>query len=493
MNLGQSIRTGVKWLVVGSTGGQILQFVFGIVLARLLVPADFGMIATIQVFTGFVGMLASGGMGQSLIRTKEVDTNDFNAVFTMQLMISTLIYAGFFVAAPWIAGYFDNPLYTDLLRVSALSFIMRPSMFVRLAWLNREMNFKSRLQVDLVVALVVGIASIAMASGGWGVWSLTVSGLLGALVANVLFARVTPLRPRLFMDRHTIRKHAAYGLKVTASEMLKNLKEQAINLILSKVAGPGFLGLFNKAESLARMPNRLITPPTSQAVFRAMSKVQDDLNQTKYMFHRTITLLLVYIIPLLIGLWWVAEPFVGLVYGEKWLPMVEPLRIIILAGAFRTVFISGSLVLAAQNRMTQEVIAEAVSLVVSVAACVYGLKWGLAGVAWALVASTVFYTVYIYVLVYRTLPIRVADLFRAMAPALLLNSLLAVVLTVVHFSLGVLGRVSPVYYLAAMVASGGIVYAAAFLYLPIPALRAEAARWRENIGGLLSLASKPFR
>ena len=93
--------------------------------------------------------------------------------------------------------------------------------------------------------------------------------------------------------------------------MLKHFKEQSINLILSKLAGPGFLGLFNKAESLARMPNRLITPPTSQTVFRAMSKVQDDLDQTKYMFYRTITLLLVYISPFLVGLWWVAEPFVG--------------------------------------------------------------------------------------------------------------------------------------------------------------------------------------
>jgi O-antigen/teichoic acid export membrane protein len=157
------------------------------------------------------------------------------------------------------------------------------------------------------------------------------------------------------------------------------------------------------------------------------------------------------------------------------------------------VFISGGLVLASQNRMTQEVGAEAVGLVVSVIACLIGLEWGLAGVAWALVGSAVFYTVYIYVLVHRTIPIRVVDLFRAMIPALLLNSLLAAALFAAHSGLATLGTVHPVLYLAAMVATGGIVYGAAFLYLPIPALQTEVGRWRERFGSIVRLLMKPFR
>src|SRR5512139_2843683 len=126
MSRGQSVRSSSKWLVSTNLLGQATQFAFGIALARLLVPADFGMIITIQIFTGFVGLVASGGMGQALIRAKDLQEKDFQVIFSMQLAIGLLIYAGFFTIAPWFADWFGNPLYKDLLRVSAISFVMRP-------------------------------------------------------------------------------------------------------------------------------------------------------------------------------------------------------------------------------------------------------------------------------------------------------------------------------------------------------------------------------
>ena len=485
MNLGNRIRSGVKWLFIGSTGSQVLQFLFGIALARLLVPADFGMIATVSVFTGFVGVIASGGMGQSLIRAKEVDTTDFHTVFTMQLGLGLTIYAGFFAVAPFIARFFGNPLYEPLVRVAALNFILRPFSMIHISWLSREMQFKKRSQIDLAASLLTGIASVAMATRGMGVWSLTVSGLLGGLAANVMYLFATPLRPRLRFTREAIRRHAGFGFKITASDVLAHLKEHSINLVLSKLAGPAFLGLFNKAESLARMPNRLITPPTGQAVFRAMSVVQDDLDRTRYILHRTIALLMVYVFPFLIGLWWVAEPFVRVVYGEKWLGSVEPLRIIVLAGVLRTIWIPCGVTLNAQNRLTEMVIGEAIGLVLTVAVVLVGLQWGLPGVAWAIVASTVFYATYSYVMVRRAVPASTFDLLKAMIPAIILNGFLFVVLALAHYVLATKVTIHPALYLAGMATTGGIAYAVALLYFPIPALQSEADRWKQLIARLV--------
>jgi O-antigen/teichoic acid export membrane protein len=493
MNLGQSIRHGVKWLLVGNMGGQILQFAYGVVLARLLVPADFGMILTIQVFTGFVGVIASGGMGQSLIRAKEADEGDFSAVFTLQLTLGVLIYIAFFISAPWVGSYFENPLYADLLRVSALSFMLRPFSAIRTSWLTRQMDFKKRTVIDLTVGAVVGVSSVLMAVAGMGVWSLTLSGLVGALTGNVLLSYATPLRVRFYFHTATMRRHSGFGFKITASEVLQHITEQSIRLILSKLAGPSFLGLFNKAESLARMPNRLVTPPTSQAVFRAMSKVQDNLDQTKYMFYRTITLLMLYSSPGLVGLWWLAEPLVGVVYGEKWLPVAKPLAIIVLSGFLRPIWVPCGLVLTAQNRLTQTLVVQAAALVFAIPAYLLGLTWGLEGVAWSLVACAVFNTALVYTLVSRTIATRLTELFAAITPVLLLDALLFAALAFAHLLLAHTRTDLPWFYLIVMALVGALGYTLAFLFLPIPALQTEAARWRRTINAGFSMMHRQTR
>jgi O-antigen/teichoic acid export membrane protein len=490
MSLSQGIRTGVKWLIIGNTGSRILEFAFGVVLARLLVPADFGMIVTVQVFTGFVGMLTSGGMGQALIRAKEVDDNDFHAVFTLQLVLGALIYLGFFLAAPWFADFFENPLYADLLRVSALAFLMRPFAYMHGSWLNREMDFKRRSIVDIITNVITGISAIIMAWVGMGVWSLTLSGLAGGLLRNILLARVTALRLRLKFDLAIMRRHGTYGSRIVANDILGHLKKEGLKLILSKSAGPAFLGLFNKADSLHRLPYWMFAQPVAQPVFRAMSKVQDDLDQTKYMFYRVITLLMVYILPFYIGLWWIAEPFVGVIYGEQWLPAAEPLKILSLAGFFYIIARPCGVVLMAQNRLLQEMIAQAFILIVTLGAVLIGLRWGLEGVSWSVLGSQIFATTYLYILVYRTIPTRIMELVSAIAPGLKLNSLLFLVLTITDYLTDDFKTTNPALYLLFMVIPGSLVYLSTFLLLPISELQSESARWRQKINGSLNFVYK---
>ena len=485
MDLGQTIRTGVKWLIIGNTGNRILEFAFGVVLARLLVPADFGMIITIQVFTGFVGMLSSGGMGQALIRAKEVDHNDFNAVLTLQLAMGILIYTGFFLSAPWFAVYFGNPLYEYLVPVSALVFLMRPFIYMRTSWLSREMNFRKRAITDIMSMIATGISSILMAWHGLGVWSLTLSGLVGMLTKNILLSRATPLQLRLNFDYRVMRRHSSYGSKIIANDFLSNITEKITQLIISKLAGPAFLGLFSKADSLHRLPFWTLGRPVSQTTFRAMSKMQDDLDQTKYMFYRVITLLGVYILPFYSGLWWIAEPFIGLIYGDKWLPAAEPLKILTMAGFFYLISRPCGVLLMAQNRLTQEMLAQAVVLVIAVTACLIGLEWGLVGVSWGMLATQVFKTIYFYFIASRTIPTRLTDLAKALAPGLVLNCILFLVLLTVDSLTNQLKMASPAIYILAMGTAGLFAYSAAFFLLPIPALDTEVARWREKFGGCL--------
>lgn len=481
MSIGSGIRSGVKWLLLGNLGGQILQFVFGVVLARLLVPADFGLLVTVQIFTGLVGLVSSGGMGEALVQAKEANERDFDAVFTVQLLIGLAIYAGFFLAAPFIAAAFENPLYRDLVRVSAVSFLLRPFLNTRANWLHREMQFKAKSLIALAASVFTGLASIGMALAGMGVWSLVISGILGALVSIVLLDRATQRRPRLILNMSTTRKFGAYGLKVSLNDLASYAKKQASNAIISRAAGPSMVGLYNKGESLAWLPFSTISASVYDPVFRSMSKVQDNPDQVKYLFFRMISLMVVYTLPFYLGLVWMAEPFMLFVYGQQWLPSADPLRIVSLAGILICVGHPCGAVLAAMNRLGREVWVHIGHGVVLALTCYLGLKmWGLVGAAWGTVAGLAFSTPIMYHLATRCFPTGIGDLVRALAPGLKLNLILLVALTAIHGLLPHGWReTQPALYM--LLAGGGsaLIYAAAFLFLPSESLATETLRWRK--------------
>jgi teichuronic acid exporter len=251
MSLGQNHAPRHCLDVCRQYGGQVLAFLFGIVLARLLAPEDFGVLLTIQVFTGLAGFVAGGGMGQALVRAKEAQ-QDYDIVFTLQLGIGCLIYAGFFLAAPWFAKWYDNPLYTDLLRVSALSFIFRPLVNLPASILFRQMRYKAQTIVGLTSLLVSSFTSIFLAWLGYGVWSLIWGGIAGSVYNAAALIPLARWRPGFSLEFRRGRDIARYGMLVSANDIVGYLRNQTSIFILSRTSGPASVGLYNKGESLAK-------------------------------------------------------------------------------------------------------------------------------------------------------------------------------------------------------------------------------------------------
>ncbi len=231
MNLGASIRHNTLWILTGTLAGRLLGFAVGIVLARLLAPADFGMLVTVQVFTGVAGYFASGGMSDALVQAKEVVERDYRVVFTAQLFICVFIYTGFWLGAPLLAHSFDNPLYADLLRVSALSFLLRPFANVPRARLKRAMRFK-QIAINRFISLAVsGLSSITLALLISGPWALVLGGLIGTLVHVLQLYAVTRWRPGLAFERDSLQRLGSYGFRTSANELIRYLREQTLHLL----------------------------------------------------------------------------------------------------------------------------------------------------------------------------------------------------------------------------------------------------------------------
>lgn len=481
-SLGDSIRHGTKWLMFGRVNQQILQFIIGIVLARLLVPEDFGMLVTIQIFTGFASYFAGGGMGQALIRSKELKPHYYDVVFSLQLFICIAIYALFFFLAPLIAQFFRNELYTDLVRISALTFLLRPLVNLPKAFLQREMRFKAIAISGIITFISSGIASIYMALHGFGPLGLILGGIFGSLTNILILKYVTKMSFHFNFDMVAAKQLASYGIKISITEIIPYILSQISNVIISRSLGPGALGLYNKSDSLRKLPSEIIAGSAYQTVFRALSKIQDNLDQSRYIYLRTITLLTTYTLPFYVGLFLLAEPFIIGVYGEKWAGAIAPLEILAITGIFRCLGNPSGAVIAAQDRLVSEIRIQLESSVLLIGGCLYALPWGITGIAWVIVISSLYSTLRMVSLANQCIQGSLTTVLKALIPATVLSILMVISMYLADMTvLYQIKTTMPLIYLLGSASIGMIVYMTGFLFLPIKQLHKESQRWKTLI------------
>ena len=480
MSLGNSIRHGAKWVFIGNTGSQVINFALGLILARLLVPAEFGMVATIQIFTSLAGFVAGGGMGQAIVRAKEAGKRDYDLLFTLQFLIGLAIVSFFFAIAPWFGRWYANPMYADLLRVAALSFLVRPFFNVPSNMLHREMRFKAKTAVQLTNLVVYNAIALSLAFLGYGPWSLILAGLFGSISGALQFSWYARWRPGICFDFARAGELMRYGLLATSNNVVNYIQSQVVTFILSRTGDPARVGLFNKATSLAYMPFTMISGAAYEPVFRAIAQSADNPDRVRYLYLQSIRLGCMYTYPVYILLYWLAPEAIRFFYGANWIGSAEPLSILVLAGFFMSIGHPAGALLAAINLLGKELVIQLVNLAILVAGMLVVIPYGLKGAAWVVVFSQLVGMVYITFVACRAIRIRFVDIARAIAPA-------AVHAIILLASLALLGK------LTGSVIKGDFLTLAVFgtaavgvivvsgLYSPFEAMRAES---RKMIGAL---------
>lgn len=482
MNSPQSIRSSVQWVFAGSLGSRALGFAFGVILARLLLPEDFGLLVTVQIFTGVAGLIAGGGMGQALIRSKEATQRDFNVVFTMQFTICALIYAFFFFAAPYFARWYNEPIYVELLRVTAINFLLRPLVNNYHIWLHRNMQFKVRSILGFISNFLTSVSSVYMAWIGMGVWSLAFSGLLGSFVFWALLAFHTPLRLAFAFDMKSANRLGGTGMRFASLDIVDYLREQINNFIIGRVANPAAVGLFNKADSLARLPFTTISSSVQQPVFRALAVEQDNSDKSKYLFLRTVTLLFLYTLPAYVMLSWLAEPFITVVYGPKWVDAAAPMSILACALVLSSFTNPARALLEAQNRLAKVLWVMVTSLLLNGVACTIGMRWGLAGAAWGVLIVWIYTCIHFAFLVCQCIRINVRDIARAIQPGIIVSiATFSGLLLVQAFCSYLQVEKTGFLFLATSLSVAGLCCLSSIVFIPLKGIAEESARWRRAL------------
>lgn len=373
--------SGVFWKFAENGLGQIVNFIISIVLARLLLPEDYGIIALVSVFVTLCDKLVISGLATSLIQKKDADNKDFSTIFYFSLGMSFVLYAVLYFLAPFIADFYsayNRELLISVIRVMGIQVIVTAVNSVQSAYVSNTMQFKRFFWSNLGGMILSAVVGIIMALRGFGVWALVAQYLVKATGSMLVLGFTVKWRPSLVFSLKRFKALYSYGWKIFAASIIKVLYNDLRSLVIGKYYNAASLAYYNKGQSFPQIVEGCVGGAIDSVFFPTMSKVQDSKEKMLSILRRTIKVSTYFITPLLVGLAAVAEPLVVLLLTEKWLPCVFYLQIISISFVFAPIEIENLQAIKALGRsdivLKLEIIKRVVGTVLIFCAVPFGVK-----------------------------------------------------------------------------------------------------------------------
>lgn len=383
MALKKVVTSGLVWTFTQQFGNQIIGFIVSLILARLLLPAEFGLIAMIAVFVAVGNGIIDSGLSLSIIRDTDADEKDFSTVFIFNIFAGLLIYTGIFFSAPLIADFYEQDLLTNIIRVYCLTFIFSAATSVHLALFTREMKFKVQTLTAIPAALIGGALGIFLAIEGFGVWSLVYSSLLTSLISAVLIWKYSHWFPSMIFKKDSFIKHWNYGYKLGLANLLNRLFNNLYLVVIGKFFSPALLGFYSRAESTKQLPLSNIERALNKVSFPMFVGIKDDPERLKSVFRKLLKMVLYIVSPVLMISAALADPLFRFLFTEKWLPAVPYFQILCLGGLLLPLHSYNLTLLNVYGRsdlfLKLEIVKKiliVVSLLLIIPFGIYGLLWG---------------------------------------------------------------------------------------------------------------------
>ena len=316
------------WSSIDRFSTQGIQFVFSILIARQLLPSDYGVVAMLGIFLAVSQTFIDSGFGTALIRKIDRTDTDFSTVFYFNIVVAAFFYLVLWFAAPYIAAFYEIPLLEDVTRVVALTLIFSSLSGVQNAKLSIAIDFKTRAKISVSVTLLTGAIGLWMAYNGYGVWALVVQSVFASLLGTVLLWCLVRWIPKRTFSWQSFREMFSFGSKLLASALLDTIYNNMYTLIIGKFFSSATLGLYSRASSLARYPSSNITGVLQGVTFPVLSSIQNEPERLAGAYKRFLRLSAFVIFPSMIGLAAVADPLIRLVLTDKWEGCIYLLQIV---------------------------------------------------------------------------------------------------------------------------------------------------------------------
>ena len=332
--LQQKTRQAFVWNIVDRIGAQLIAVAISIALARLLGAAEYGLIGALAIFTALSSALTDSGFSYALVRKTDITDDDYNTVFYYNLVIALILYAAGYACAPLIARFFGEPLLIPVSRVLFIVFILNALCLIQNAKFVKEIDFKKITLINIIAIVTSGIAALAIALAGGGVWALVAQTVTQSLVKTILQWILGKWRPRLVFSTKSFKEMFAFGSNLMIANVLNVLFLNLYSAIIGRIYSNRDLGYYTQADKWSNMGITAISGVIQNSTYTIFSKLQHDKTRLLRSYRKTMQLTAFIAFPTLIGLAFMARPFVLILLGDKWAASIPMFSLLLIAGIF---------------------------------------------------------------------------------------------------------------------------------------------------------------
>ena len=456
-----AIARGIGWALMSQMGRQLAVFVSTVFLARLLQPADFGLLGMATVFTGLAMLLNDAGVSGALVQREHIDEKHLSSMFWLNQIVGLVLCLATLALAPLIAGFFDTPALARVLEALSLLFVAGALGIVQQCLLVRAMDFRRLAVIETSAVLLAGVAAVVGALAGLGVWSLVLQLLLVPTLTSAGLWLASDWRPRRVFDRAALSELVPFGLNVAGFNGVNYLARNLDYLFVGKFLGASPLGFYTLAYRLMVYPLQAVSTSVSRVLFPAFSRASGRPEELRAGYLKMTKGVSMVTFPMIFGIFAVAPEFVEVVYGAKWAPTADILRILCVAGLAQSVGSTAGAMYQAINRPDIQLRMALLNTSLTAAVLAIGVQWGLLGVAAAYAAYAFVWVHFSLYVLTRQIELDYWHMYRRLGPSLLASSLMLAAVTAIKPHL----PPSPVAGLVTMIVFGALAHSAALVLL----------------------------
>ncbi len=388
-NLQHKTIHALSWSFVEVIAQRGVQFVIGIVLARLLFPEQFGLIGMLTIFMAIAQTFLDSGFGAALIQKREVTQTDTCSIFYFNILVGLAAAGLLCLVAPWVADFYKQPILTPLMRALSLTIVINSFGLIQSTILTRQINFKTQTKVSLIASALSGIIGITLAALGFGVWSLVVQQISAALFSVICLWSFNPWRPALIFSFNALREMFGFGSRLLFSGLLNQIFDNSYSVVIGRLFSTADLGYFTRATTLVGFPTNTLSGMVGRVTFPVFSTIQDDPARLKRGLKKALTVLVLVNFPMMIGLAIVARPLVLVMLTEKWSACVPYLQLFCASGLLLPLHVMNLNVLQALGRSDLFLRLEIIKKILIAINIAITWRWGILAMIYGIVANSI--------------------------------------------------------------------------------------------------------